>query len=162
MKSAFVLAPLLLAGALCAQEASSKLYRLNFAFHEMENGKSAGTRNYSMLMRTLTNEKLNIGSKVPVPAAPGNSTQYTYIDVGISVRARLEERGEELLLGAEIEASNLAGDRENAGKAAPRVQQMKATFDTVIPLGRTTTVVALDDPAGPKRYEIEVTATKVK
>ena len=128
----------------------------------MENGKSTGTRNYSMLLRTQTNEKLNIGTKVPVPAAPGNNSQYTYVDVGLSVRARLEERGEDLWLDAEIEASSLSGDRENAGRPAPRIQQMKATFDTVVPLGRATTVVTLDDPTSPKRYEIEVTATKVK
>lgn len=163
MKSAFLLTPLLLAGALGGQEPSKPtLYRLNFAFHEMENGKSTGTRNYSMLLRTMTNEKLNIGTKVPVPTAPGNPTQYTYVDVGISVRARLEDRGEDLWLGAEIESSNLGADRENAVRPAPLVQQMKATFDTVIPLGRPTTVVTLDDPSGPRHYEIEVTATKAK
>jgi hypothetical protein len=99
---------------------------------------------------------------VPVPTASGNPTQYTYVDVGISVRARLEDRGEDLWLGAEIESSNLGADRENAVRTAPLVQQMKATFDTVIPLGRPTTVVTLDDPSGPRHYEIEVTATKAK
>jgi hypothetical protein len=150
---------LLIGAAAFAQE--SPVYRLNFAFHEMESGKKLSTRNYTMLASPQTNARLSVGTKVPIPTA-GNNSQYTYVDVGVNVRAKVQERGLQLLLTAEVEVSNLGADHENSGRPAPRIQQLRSDIDTAIPLGQATPVVTLDDPASPKHYEIEVTATKVK
>jgi hypothetical protein len=151
---------LLFAGAVFAQDAP--VYRLNFAFREMEGGKNVSTRNYMMLAVTQANTKLNVGAKVPIAAAAGNNTQYSYLDVGVSVRARVQERGAQIQLNAEVEMSNLGADRENQGRPIPRIQQLRTDIDTAIMPGQATPVVTLDDPAGPKHYVIEVTATKVK
>jgi hypothetical protein len=159
MKCRLAIASLLLAGAVVAQE--TPVYRLNFAFREMEGGKTLSTRNYTVLAAPQTQAKLNIGSKVPVVNTV-NTAQYSYVDVGVSVRARIQERGAHLMLNAEVEVSNLSADRENTGRPAPRIQQLRSDIDTMIPLGQATPVVTLDDPAGPKHYEIEVTATKMK
>jgi hypothetical protein len=163
MKSTLLLTALLAAGAAFGEEASGTApYRLSFTVHETENGRSAGAKTYSMLVLPRNQQRLSIGTKLPVPTASGNNTQFTYVDVGMNVRARVEERDASLRLGAEVEVSGLAGDRENAGRAAPHIQQFKASIDTIVPLGRATPVVSMDDPSGPKHYEIEVTATKVK
>src|SRR5690349_11016367 len=76
------------------------LYRLQFALRETENGKAAATHTYTMQVLSHMNNRLNAGTKVPVPSAPG-STAVTYVDVGVSVRAKVEERGSLLLLEAE-------------------------------------------------------------
>ena len=157
MRCRLAIASFVLAGAVFAQEIP--VYRLNFALREMEGGKNVSTRNYTMLASPQNQAKLNIGSKVPVANTAG---QYSYVDVGVSVRARIQERGAQLLLNAEVEVSNIGADRENAGRPAPRIQQLRSDIDTLIALGQATPVVMLDDPASPKRYEIEVTATKVK
>jgi uncharacterized protein YcfL len=159
MRSTLVLTCFLLAGCAWAQETPS--YRLNFAFREMEGGKSISTRNYTLLASPQTQAKFNIGTKVPVVNTV-NTSQYSYVDVGVNVRARIQERGAQLMLNAEVEVSNLGADRENTGRPAPRIQQLRSEVDTVIPLGQATPLVALDDPASPRHYEIEVTATKVK
>jgi len=159
MKCTLVVACLLFAGAVFGQEAPS--YRLNFAFREMEGGKNISTRNYTLLASLQTQAKLNIGAKVPV-VNNVNNAQYSYVDVGVSVRARIQERGAQLILNAEVEVSNLGVDRENTGRPAPRIQQLRADIDTVISPGQATPLVTVDDPATPKHYEIEVTATKVK
>jgi hypothetical protein len=154
-----LIAYLLLGAAAFAQE--TPVYRLNFAFHEMESGKRINTRNYTMLASPQTNVRLNVGSKVAIPNA-GNNSQFTYVDVGVNIRSKVQERGSQLLLTAEVEVSNLGADRESPGRPAPRIQQLRSDIDTAIPLGQATPLVTLDDPAGPKHYEIEVTATKIK
>ena len=155
-----LIAWLLFESAALGQEAP--VYRLSFAIHEMDHGKSTGARTYTMLVSPQANAKLNVGTKLPVPAGSTNNGQYTYVDVGVSLRAKVQERGPQLLLTAEVEVSNLGAEREDAGRPAPRIQQLRADIDTAIPLGHAVAVVELDDPASPKHYEIEVTATKVK
>jgi hypothetical protein len=160
MKQFLLVAALLFAGLASAQETA--VYRLSFALHETENGKSAGTRNYTMLIAPQSNAKLSAGTKLPVPAGAAANQQYTYVDVGVSVHANVQERGSQLLLNAGIELSNLGAGRENAGQTPPRIEQLRADINTVIPLGQATSLATLDDPVSPKHYEIEVTAAKVK
>jgi hypothetical protein len=160
MKHLLVLTVLLVAGRAAAQDAV--VYRLNFALQETENGKNVGVRNYTMLIAPQSSSKLNSGTKIPLPSGPAANQQYTYVDVGVSVRARVQDRGGQLLLAAEVELSNLGAERENAGRAAPRIQQLRADIDTAIPLGKATSIASLDDPVSPRHYDIEVTATKIK
>ena len=159
MRCTLVVICLLFSGAVFAQDVA--VYRLNFALREMESGKNLSTRNYTLLAVPQSNTKLNVGAKVPVPAA-GNSAQFSYVDVGVSVRARVQERDGRLLLNAEVEMSNIGAERENSARPAPRIQQLRSDIDTIIPVGQATPVITLDDPAGPRHYEIEVTATRVK
>ena len=148
---------LLLAAASHAQEAP--VYRLNFALLETETGKPSHTRNFAMTVGLREFQKINIGTKLPVPTGAGGSS-YTYVDVGVNVRARILESGSQLLLSADVDVSGLGADRESG--PAPRIQQLHATIDTAIPLEKATRVVSIDDPAGTRHYEIEVTAAKVK
>jgi hypothetical protein len=159
MKSTLAVTCFLFAGALLAQDAP--VYRLNFALREMEAGKIVNTRNYTLLALSQSNTKLNIGAKIPI-ASGANHAQYSYVDVGVSVRAQVRERGSLLQLNANLEVSNLGADRENADRPAPRIQQLRAEIDTVITPGQATPVVTLDDPLGSRHYEVEVTATKTK
>ena len=159
MKRILVLQALLLAGA-WAQEPA--VYKLQFALRETESGKTADTRTYTMQVLPNVSNKLNAGTKVPIPTGPPNSSAVTYVDVGVSVRAKVEERGAMLILDADLEISNLGAERENSGRPAPRIQQLHATIDTAIPMGQATPIATLDDPASPRHYEIQVTATKLK
>jgi hypothetical protein len=156
MRNTFAIA-LLLAAAAHAQETT--VYRLNFAVHQTESGKTESTRNFTMTVAPREQQRLNIGTRLPVPTSPGAS-QFTYVDVGVSVRAKILESGTQLLLNADVDISGLGAERETG--PAPRIEQIKATIDTAIPLDKATRVVAMDDPVGPKHYEIEVTASKVK
>jgi hypothetical protein len=159
MKRLLVVQALLFASA-WAQETT--VYKLQFSLRETENGKTADTRTYTMLVLPNSSNKLNAGTKVPIASGPPTGSQYTYVDVGVSVRAKVEERGSLLMLDSDLEISNLGAERENSGKPAPRIQQLRATVDTAIPLGQATPIATLDDPAGTRHYEIQVTATKVK
>jgi hypothetical protein len=160
MRHIFGAAALLLGAGLCAQETA--VYRLQFVLRESESGKSTGTRTYTMQVLPNISNKLNAGTKVPVPNGPASNASVTYVDVGVSMRAKLEERAAVLLLNADVEISNLGVERENTGRPAPRIQQLRATVDTALQPGQPTSIATLDDPATPRRYEIQVTATKLK
>jgi hypothetical protein len=160
MKYILVVTVLLLAGSAIAQDAA--VYRLTFVLHETENGKTVGARNYTMLISPQSSSKLSSGTKVPVPSGPAANQRYTYVDVGVSVRARVQDRGGQLLLATEVELSNLGAERENAGRAAPRIQQLRADVDTAIPLGKATSIATLDGPVSPRHYDIDDTASKIK
>ena len=157
MRNALVIPFLLVAAAAYAQEPS--VYRLSFALHETETGKAGGTRNFAMTVTPREFQKLNIGTKLPVPTG-GSGSQFTYVDVGVNIRAKVLESGTHLLLNADVDVSGLGAERETG--PAPRIQQLKATIDTAIPLDKATRVVAMDEPAGPRHYEIEVTASRIK
>jgi len=156
MRNTLAIALLLLATAY-AQEPT--VYRLNFALHETETGKTEHTRNFTMTVVPRESQKLNIDTRLPVPNSPGGS-QFTYVDVAVNIRAKIMETGSQLLLSAEIDVGGLGAERETG--PAPRIQRLNATIDTAIPLDKATRVVSLDDPVSPRHYEIEVTATKVK
>jgi hypothetical protein len=115
-----------------------------------------------MLITPQSNAKLNTGTKLPVPTGPAANQQYTYVDVGVSVHANVQERGSQLQLNAGIEVSSLGAEHDNAAPRAPRIQQLRADINAVIPLGQATSIAALDDSVSPKHYEIQVTASKVK
>ena len=160
MRIPIVPCALLFTAALYAQPATS--YRLNFSLHEMENGKRLSTRHYSLMLEPNAWAELKVGSKVPVTTNAGANTQYTYVDVGVNIRAKLQEQASELHLHAEIEVSNLGTDREAQARPAPQIRQIRANVDAILPPGRATPVVTLDDPATPRQYEIEVTGTRLK
>ena len=151
------LAIALLSLAAYAQEPT--VYRLNFALHETEGGKTTSTRNFSMTVTPREFQKVNIDTRLPVPTSPGSS-QFTYINVAVNVRAKILESGSQLLLNAELDFNGLGAERESG--PAPRIEELKATIDTAIPLDKATRVISLDDPVSPKHYEVEVTAGKVK
>jgi hypothetical protein len=150
---------LLLASAAFAQDAPPA-YRLTFTLHEMENGKRVNARTYSMLMETNTFTKLNVGAKVSMPTGQGSS-QYTFYDVGVNVRAKVQEQSGQVRVTAEVESSSL-NPQEHAGGPMPQVRQIRADIDALVTAGHPTTVVTLDDPGGAKHFEIEVTAARVK
>jgi len=160
MKRTVLVGFILIAGAAWAQEAA--VYRLQFSLRETEGGKPVDTRSFIMQVLPNVQNRLNAGTKVPVPSGPPGSSGVTYVDVGISVRAKLEERGSQLLLEADIEISNLGAERENTSRPAPRIQQLRASVSTGIPLGQAAPIATIDDPASPRRYEIQVTASKLK
>ena len=115
MKQFLVVAALLFAGHASAQETA--VYRLSFALHETENGKSASARNYSMLISPQSSAKLSTGTKLPVPS--GRRNQQVYLRRCWRQRARQRtDRGSQLLLNAGIEVSNLGAGRDNAGPRA--------------------------------------------
>lgn len=143
-------------------------YRLEFILIELEDGKKINARAYSMLAQDDgTLNKLRVGSRIPVPESPfvqGNPTEYQFHDIGVNIDCRLQERESGLMLDTTIDTSNISQPIEpsNSPHLPPVVHQLRAEIRTLISPGKATLLGSMDDPTSRSKFDIEVTATKLK
>jgi hypothetical protein len=145
------------------------VYRLDFGLSEFLDGKKVNTRNYSVILREDEMNKLRSGARYPVATGTGEkiiNTQYQYLDVGVSIDCRVVERGGYLELNAVVDSSVIEGADAhgvpNPGTGlGPVIGQMKSDIRSLIRPGTPTMVSSMEDPASKRRFELDVTATKV-
>ena len=92
-----------------------------------------------------------------------------YQDVGINIDCRPDERDNQVLLETRFESLGVVAPEkvaEERGSAAaylgPTFRQVRFTGDALVTPGKPTVIATLDDVATNRRYEIEVTVTRVK
>lgn len=141
-------------------------YRLDFAIKELDDGKVVNSRSYSMVMQSAEERgrsygSVNGGSRVPITTTSkeGQPTT-TYMNVGVNIDSQLYvlENGN-LLLGANVEVSSLAGTQSMSN---PILRSIKSNTTSEVSAGKTTQVAVVDDPTSNHRFQIEVTATKLR
>lgn len=135
-------------------------YRLDFALHELAEGKKTNTRSYSMDLTTGFGDEIKIGTRVPVPVGP-NSTQFQYMDVGTNIWAILRENGQ-LQVKSEISDIDMNPRQEHGTELAPIVRQMKIAGSTLLVTGKPIVIGTLDDPNSKRQFQLEVTATQLR
>lgn len=136
------------------------LYRLNFVFREVEDGKRINERNYSLLLEGDTfMSSLRIGDRVPIRTDDKN---LQYADVGFNLDCRLAEKGSLLEIDTVIEFSNVAspGALSNV-PSTPTLRQMKYHVYTLLVAGKPTLILSADQVDSKHRLEIEVVASKI-
>ena len=84
--------------------------------------------------------------------------------VGTHISCLLKEHGDELELHAESEISNIDDEpvREKYGVSDPVIRQIKISGSTVVVPGKTIAIGSADDPTSNRRFELEVTVTKLR
>jgi len=157
-----------MAGGCAAQSESksgeaTKFYRLDFVVKELDSGKVVNARTYSTSASTREANNwvcsIRTGNKVPIPTTSGSeSSQYTYIDVGVNVDCKgLKEADGQLALTVIAEISSAA----NATRP-PMIRQTKWSADVIVPLKKPTTIFTSDDVTGKGQMQLELTATPIK
>ncbi|MCI0403832.1 MAG: hypothetical protein L0212_09950 [Acidobacteria bacterium] len=147
--------------ALAQEKAAEKalragtVYKVDFAVREKEDGTTVNTRSYVMLLENTAEGKVRASNRVPIPYEKG----FQYMDVGLSLDCRIVERDADLSVDIRMEISDFAGQEKTS---PPLVRSIRSEVKTGIPLGKPTVVSVVDDTATKRRYELEVTATKVK
>jgi hypothetical protein len=134
-------------------------YRLNFTMNELEDGKTIDVRSYTMNLNAGDGNEVKIGTRVPVEAKQG---EFQYIDVGTTIWCKLKESGNGISLDVRAEFSNFAvRDQENR-TTMPLLRQFSIRGSTITSSGKPVTIGSVDDPNSKRRFQLEVTATKVK
>jgi hypothetical protein len=142
------------------------VYRLDFALSEFADGKKVNTRSYSVTAREDETNKLRAGARYPIATATvDKSTQYQYLDIGVSIDCRIVERGGYLELNAVVDSSVIEGADAHgvpnpSNGLGPVIGQMKSDIRTLIRPGTPTMISSMEDPASKRRFQLEVTATK--
>jgi len=134
-------------------------YRLEFSVRELENGKRVNSRNYMMMAEDGSFARIRVGNRVPFQTS---KDQYQYNNVGMNIDCRPHEQQEGVALDVTVDFSSVAPPSETAPSYNPVFRSNRSEVQTVVPFGKPILVTSLDDVESNRRYEIEVTATKVK
>lgn len=137
------------------------IYRLEFTVREVEDGKRLNSRAYTMSVEDGDFGRIRVGNRIPYNSG---KDQFQYYDVGINIDCRLRDHDSFILLeNTSIEISSVVKDESTAaGTLNPVVRQARASVAVAVTPGKPTVVTTLDDVSSNRRYEVEVTATKVK
>jgi hypothetical protein len=145
-------------------------YRLNFTLEEMNDaGKVANSRSYFATIVTGrgATQQIRTGSRIPIATGTHDgSTQFQYVDVGVSVDVRqVKEVGDKLGFSLTAEVSSLA-PQANAMTGTvgndPVIRQNKWDSAVLIPIGKPTVVFSSDDLDDKGKLQVELTATRVE
>ncbi len=145
-----------------ASGSQKSVYRLEFTVREMEEGKRLNSRTYIMSVQDGSNGMIRVGSRVPYYTG---KDQFQYFDVGINIDCHLREHETYLSLdniGIEI-SSVVKPDSPGSNQTPnPVVRSVRARVDAAVTPGKPMSVASMDDASSNRRFEVEVTATKVK
>jgi hypothetical protein len=159
-----------------AQDAAKPVhgYRVTYTLTTSDAGKRVGIEHFTMTVDTapLTQRDghsdsgrgtLKIGQKVPVAtgsysdAKSAAQTQFTYLDVGINIDARLTESPTGLLIVSKVEQSSVAPQPVViSGVSEPIIRQVVLENSSTLSLGKTVAVGSLDLPDTQRHIDIEV------
>jgi len=155
--------PLIPKVAIAQQETKAQkpvtAYRLEFNVREIENGKRLNSRNYMIMAEEGSFARMRVGNRVPYQTA---EKQYQYSNVGMNIDCRPREHENGVALEITVDFSSVAPSSETAPSYNPVFRSNRSEVQTVVSLDKPTLVTSLDDVESNRRYEIEVTATKVK
>jgi hypothetical protein len=134
-------------------------YRIEFTVREIEDGKRLNSRNYMMVVEDGDWGKIRLGNRVPYKST---ENQFQYQDVGMNIDCRPREREDSVALVIHVDFSSLAPQTEMAPTFNPVFRTERTDVGSVVTPGKPTLVATMDDVVTNRRFEIEVTATKVK
>ena len=137
-------------------------YRLDFAIREMEGEKLLDTRNYSLWAQAGAgrSEKMTAGSEVPYSSGQGSTN---YRKVGVSINCMLTETDGNPSLWLNLEMSGVAPSEKGEDLPSPVVfRSVSISAAAVLTPGKSTMISSVDDPATKRRFQVDVTATKLK
>jgi len=139
-------------------------YRLHFVFSEWQGGNEVNSRSYEVLGTEGKWNKLRAGVRVPVTSGPGPSN-YQYLDVGMNIDCRAEERNGGIELSITADSSNFSvpeADKAAGVARPPVIRQLRSQVDAIVALDKPTVVSAMEDPSSTRRFQLEVTAARIK
>ena len=137
-------------------------YKLEFVLRELQDGKAINSRTYMMTVENNDRGDIRTGARVPVQlGSPPMPTQY--MDVGININCRVVGRDDYVSLRSTIDVSSFAiPEQATSPGTQPVVRSMRTEMAAVVPVGKPTVIGTIDDVNSTKRYEIGVTATRMK
>ena len=146
-------------------------YRIEFNVREIEDGKRLNSRNYMMVVEDGDWGKIRVGGRVPYQTS---EHQFQFQDIGMNIDCRPHEQEDSVALAIHVEFSSVVPQTEVAPTVVlPKidaaltfkpvvVRTERAEVESMVKPGKPTLVASMDDVISNRRYEIEVTATKVK
>lgn len=164
--SVFVLA----STVLCAQESKPQspisTYKLDYLFSELQDNKRINTRSYTVLVRSMDRGSIRLGNRVPIitGSSKEGGSQMQYLDIGMNIDCRVEPGSEsDITLFTNVENTSAAPEQPGENRTgSPVLRQLRYQLNNIVPLNKQTLLGSADEVDGTRRYQVEVTATKVR
>ncbi len=164
--TAFLLG-VMIALPLAAQDTGAKadkpwtFYKLTMTVREMDGTKIINSRSYEFTQRSSEWGNLRVGSRVPVATGSGSSNlQFQYIDVGLKVDSRVQERDNDIAFDWRLELSSAAADPNPPGQ--PVIRNVSSTGQTLLTIGKPVVMTSVDDTNTTHKFVFEIMASKLK
>jgi hypothetical protein len=141
-------------------------FHLTFAVQELgTDGKPINSRSYATTVSTDRRDaSIRTTSQVPVLSGPigSNSTQYTFVDVGINFDIReVSELGHQLSLHVKAEVNSYLPPEKPADIAAVR-RHNQWESSLLVPIGKPTTIFTSDSLDGKGAMQVTATVTPIQ
>src|SRR5579864_669031 len=105
------------------------VYKLDLAVYELQDGKRTNVRKYIMFIKGGgQSSSIKVGNRIPVMAGGPSTTQFQYMDVGLSLRCRdANEKDGTLTINTDFELGSLIVPEhaDAALQGAPVVRQLR-------------------------------------
>jgi hypothetical protein len=139
------------------------VYRLDYVVTVTEPGKPPSASNHTMNIEENGSGDLRAGANVPLlsglPALADMPARRQ--DVGLSLHTQVARVGDDLVLHHTTELSAPA-DGEGATGGVRVIRRIVANGDAVASLGKPTTLSSVEEPFTHARYDVAVTATRLR
>jgi hypothetical protein len=134
---------------------AQKQYRVTYTLIEMDGEKPVGRQAYTVVGLSGEQTQAHEGSKASIAIAPGNPASQ-FLDVGISIEAKVETYGDQVKLQTKLERSSLAAAPAEAAQTDPVMRQTNLMGTAVLMLGKPVVLGSLDIPGSTRHQEVEV------
>lgn len=151
----------LLAPLAAAQTRVNPAYKAEFNIRDTGDAAAKSGRKYVLMAAERVKSTFRIGNRVPMSTSTNaGSNQWTYFDLGVNIDCTLAEQDGKILLHSDVDLSSPVLSDKNPG-ANPTISQIKLNIETSVTPGKPTVVASFDDPVTARKFEIEVTVTKL-
>jgi hypothetical protein len=147
------------------------VYRMEYTVREIEKGKPVNTRGYVLMTRAGRGPQdsagFHVGSRVPIvtassPKPEGASTPVQYEEIGMNIQCWVKEGDQGLSVHTTLQLKSIANPEMASTPSTLVIQQFHLEDDTLVTPGKPGLVGSIDDVTTDRRYEVELTASKVK
>jgi hypothetical protein len=142
-------------------EKRPSFYKVDYAIHEFDQGKRTNTRSYTLKVEARPDRMWNfrVGNRVPIAT---EKDKFNYYDVGVNLDCGLTEVDGSVRIETRLEINSVAGSEMASAPSTPVIRSLRLTDIAIAEPAKPTLVGAVDDVTSNRRYEIEVTAVKIK
>jgi hypothetical protein len=134
-------------------------YRIEFNVREIEGAKRLNSRDYMVVTQSRQHGRIRVGNKVPL-VMPNQNFQYQ--DVGLNIDCTPREVADGIDLEISFVSTSFVMPEDSAAPSHAVLREQRSSVEPVVALGKPTLVTTMDDVTSNRRFEIEVTATKLK
>jgi hypothetical protein len=138
-------------------------YRITYSITQIEDSKRSNAQHYTLITTAGNRADLRQGIRVPVitgmldDKSVVSNSQVSYIDVGLSIGARLEGSS----LSTKIEQSAIADEKSNVGIQDPIIRQSTFENTSTVTPAKPLVIGTFDMPGSPHRQEVEVLVERI-